>query len=650
MSAAFELLGPEASDDPIGVIPVSVGQWRRSVLDAKVDARLSAWAVARGIVAAKALDDDASLDRGLRLASMAFVAEVRLTCGSLRLLATLDPGTSGAPRLAHEWQTVLLEDAQLALEAAVDKLEPPPPPALLSDQLDVRDEGEQDVLYDLFGVPADELIDETGSFCDTRVLASYRLRLGQLQHVCDPIMGLVAERPPSVFTAVSAVRDLATSTSPLITLWAAREIRSRILDAFDADPMHARSILSEAAKDGDKEWESFRRMQRCLRRAEDLKDSSSGTEAEYAIAILEAYRHMAEGITRRWVGVLLRLSGLKEAPGIGAISEPATSRLGELGARIAVALVPAMRNAEAHDDFVFDEDSGQLVSEDAAFDPEQILARLTDLDILQRGLIVGRLAAFADQPALAERGPGTVEDLSPGSALVFARQRFGDAGQQVRSFVRDRDRLEVVIDDLRPEACNPCFVALTQTAHVLTTVRHFAVRVRGKNRPVIDLPASVLEQNWEAFELAANCFPDGLPQVTFLPCTTWCRLSCETVEEAARFAAWFALNDASHAILDANASIVEYRRIPARFAVVIAAGAATVRLLPEGPHLDHLLRAIRIVQAAERVLLRDPEGAAVRVLTNRIFGMGDDLGGPFAVLPTLDTTPLQEGSFPHEIS
>ena len=301
-----------------------------------------------------------------------------------------------------------------------------------------------------------------------------------------------------------------------------------------------------------------------------------------------------------------------------------------------------MRNAEAHDDFVFDEDLGQLVSGDAAFDPQEILARLADLDILQRGLIVGRLAAFADRPKLAEEAPGPMKDFSPGSALIFARQRFGHAGQQVRSFVRDRDRLEVVIDDLRPEASNPCFVALIPTAHVLTTVRHFSVRIQGLDRPIIDLPASVLAE-LGGLELAGKGFPDALPQVTFLPCTTWCRLSCEPVEEAARVAAWFALNDAAHAILDANASIIEYQRLPARFAVVAAAGAATVRLLPEGSHLDHLQRCVRIVKAAERVLLRDPRGAAVRVLTDRIFGLREDLGGPFAVLPTLDSAPLQEG-------
>ena len=315
LEAAFDELNSQSSDNPIGVIPVSTGQWRRSVSDAEVDAHLTAWA-AVAIRSSISLDDDASSGRRLRPALIAFAEEVCRTCGSLRLLGTLDPGSPQAPQLADQWQSVLLTDAQLVLEAAVNRRELPPTPVLVG-RLDVNEQEERDILFDIFGVPADQLLDENGSFCDTRVLASYRLRLGQLQNACDPIMGLVAERPPSVFTAVSAVRDLATSTSPLITLWAAREIRSRILVAFHETPEQACGILSEAAKDGDKEWKSFRRIQRCLRRAEAVRNSPSGTEAEYAVAILEAYRHMAEGITRRWVGVLLRLSGLKKARGLG---------------------------------------------------------------------------------------------------------------------------------------------------------------------------------------------------------------------------------------------------------------------------------------------------------------------------------------------
>jgi hypothetical protein len=321
-----------------------------------------------------------------------------------------------------------------------------------------------------------------------------------------------------------------------------------------------------------------------------------------------------------------------------------------LGLRIDAALSPAMRNAEAHDDFAFDEDSGRLVSGDAAFDPQEILERLTDLVALQRGLIVGRLAAFADQSELSNETSDPILDLSPSTALLFARQRFGHAGQQVRSFVRNRDRLDIVIDDIRWEACNPCFVALTQTARVpaLSTVKRFTVRVQGRDDPIIDLPAGVLHENWDVFELAARYFPDGLPQATFLPCTTWCRLACESSDDAARAAAWLALNDAQHALNDAELSEQERARLKARFAVVLAATSSTVRVLPEGSYLAPIRRAERVLRASASAIGRpDPYGSVL----DRVLGVRNKIGGPPAVLPTLDPSPLVgQGSYPHPTS
>ena len=577
---------------------------------------------------------------------MRLAVAARKVCDSLEILATLELDESEAPTVANSWRRLLAQDAQALLSAAIEKTEPPTAPHWPT-LPDVADDDDRDVLLAAFAIPAEDLIDDDGAFCDTRVIAAYRLRLRELQEACDPIMRLVSERPPSVFTAVSAVRDLATTKSPFVTLWGAIDIRSRILDAFNADPVHTRTVLADAAQEGDKEWVTFLRLRECLRRAEAARARAAGTEREYAISILEAYKHMAEGHTRRWVGVLLRLGGLEgPVPTVGGLAEPVLGRLGELGSHIEAALRPALRNAEAHDDFTFDEETGLLVVGDATFHPDEILARLTELDILQRALIVGRLAAFADQPELGS-APRRASDSS---AMNFARQRFGHAGQHVRSFVRDRDRLDLVIDDLGSEACNPCFVALAQAAQALPTVRRFTVRIPSRDDPVIDITSSVLHENWGVFELAVKDFPDALPQVTFLPSLTWARLACESVDETARAAAWMALNEATHAILDANAAPVEFQRLPARFGVVIAATTSTIRLLPEGRHLDDLIRARRITLATANVLARDPHGLATTVLTDRIFGLRDRLGGPVAVLPTLDPTPLREGSYPHAVS
>jgi hypothetical protein len=652
LKVAVDGLPVNADPSPgIGCLPVTGAQWNRSVADADVDTLLSRYLDDRLRLTSNLNATEVDLDRHLRPAAADVVSAAGAICESLRLLAVLNPGDSGPPEVADDWGRLVSKDAHALLAAALDGTEPPPPPAWPAFS-EVPSDEDRDVLVDMFGIGAEDLRDDEGTFCDTRVLAAFRLRLPDLKRRCDPILSLVAEHPPSVFTAVSAARDLATSTSPWVTLAGAREIRKRILDSFDADPALARDVLAEAAREGDEEWMAFERLQGCLLRAERARSHASGTERDYAVAILEAYRHMADGITRRCIRTLLCLSGINQPPRtVGALGPPAVARLGDFGARIERALMPVMRNAEAHDDFSFDEDSGLLVLDDAAVEPDEILAHLTELDVLQRAFIVGRLAAFADQPGLvADVLPDPRVQSSASSALVFARQRFGHAGQRVRSFVRDRDRLNVVVDGLESEACNPCFVALTQAAQVLPTVTRFSVLVTGRNAPVIDLPSSVLHENWKVFLLAAKWFPDALPQETFLPCLAWSRLACESVEDAVQASAWLALNDACHAILDSEADSTELRRLPGRFGTIVAATSSTMRLLPDASHEGPLAKVQRLILATGNVFARDPHGMATSVLVDRIFSLRDALGGPVAVLPTLDPTPLQGGSFPHAVS
>jgi hypothetical protein len=649
LRAAIEALpAVEGLPESVGRVPITTEQWIRGSTDVDLDGLRARYLKSRLWFLSILKQSDHDLTRQLRPAAINLASVAQEACEGLQVLATFDPGSTDHPKVADHWRRLLAEDAKGLLAAAISQVEPPSLPHWPPFP-DVEDDGSRDVLMIMFGIPVDELTDDQGAFCDSRVLAHFRLRLSELQQRCDPIMKLVAERPPSVFTAVSAVRDLATSASPWMTLLGAREVRLCILKSFDSDPSFTRRVLADAAKEGDQEWMSFDRLQSCIRRAEATRKGSR----DFAVATLEAYRHMAEGITRRWVQTLLRLSGLSNPPQtVGAMTEPAVAHLGRLGRQVEGALIPMLRNAEAHDDFSFDENTGSLVLGDLTVDPDEIVPRLRELDVLARAFIIGRLAAFADQPKLGANIPAdTSVHSSASSALVFARQRFGHAGQRVRRFVRDRDRLDIAVDGLKAESCNPCFVALTQTAQVLPTITRFTVEVAGRDSPVIDLPSSVLHENWRTFLLACEWFPDALPPETFLPSLAWCRLACESMEDATRASAWWALNDAGHAINDAYANSMERQRLSARFALVAAAISSTIRVMPEESQSGVLAKVQRLIRAIGDVHSRDPYGVAMGVLRERIFSFHDELGGPFAVLPTLDPAPPpQEGSFPHAVS
>ena len=121
------------------------------------------------------------------------------------------------------------------------------------------------------------------------------------------------------------------------------------------------------------------------------------------------------------------------------------------------------------------------------------------------------------------------------------------------------------------------------------------------------------------------------------------------MEEAARAAAWMTLNDAQHAILDAEAAPLELLRLPDRLRLVEAAVTATVRLLPQGLDLDSPVRARRMAHANANALADGGRNTiATNVLMDGILRGHDRLGRPPAVLPTLDTSPLGEGSYPHD--
>ena len=646
LGPALETLESLSREAAQGVVPITGRQWRRSVMDADLDGCRAAYCAAR-TPATSALDRHGSgVSRRLRPAVLELAARASDLCGRLEILAALNPGDQAAPRAAEAWRQAIVDDLRIVLFAAIEDAAVP----VLSARPSLPDcaAENRDVLLAAFGVPSDELVDDEGSFSDTRLIAAYRLRLPRLQMACDRILTLVAEHPPSVFTAASGARDVVTSASPGLTLWAARDIRSRILDAYAADFERTARILASAWTEMDKESLSFSRLRDRVRRA-----SEATTQRERSIALLEAYKHMAEGLTRRWVAVLLRLTGMDETgphPTLGTLGESATARLGLLGAPLNSALLPAVRNAEAHEDLDFDEDTGNLVVGDTTVGFAAVLDCLTELDTLQRAWIVGRLAAFADSPELG-LAVGRQGTHRPRTAdFAFAKERFGHAGQRLRSFTRDRDQLEIVIDRLEADACGPCFLAMTQAAAILHGITRFMVRLPGRDDPVIDLPATALHSNLPVLQLAAANFPDGLPQATFLPCLTWCRLACEPVDEAARVAAWLTLNDAQHAVLDAEANpMAEAPRLRVRLRVVAAAAATTGDLLPRGNHLDVLFRAVRIVENCERALAGGVRSAAVDVLLDNIVRTRDRLGGPPAILPTLDATPLSEAAYPHKM-
>jgi hypothetical protein len=643
-SAANEIADLPAAV-PTNVIAVTAEQWRRSLADAELSALLDDYAECRRVAVHRGADSHgAAIGRSLRPAALALASVARDASGRLAILIALAPKDRAAPAAAATWRRAVISDAARVIAALIAGENAPAQTSwpIVPEVADAH----RDVLLAAFGIPGDDLRDASGSFSTARLLAAYRLRLPILQSACDRVLSLVGDQPPSVFSGLASARDLVTSPSPFTTIATARQIRGMLLAAFDSDPDRATRVLAETWNERDKQWASIQRLADRLRRVR-----SAESQRDRQIALAEAYKHMVEGLTRRWVWALLRLSGLDgDPPGVGQLLEPAVARLGPIGPLLERWLLVLARNAEAHEDIEFDEDAGVLLAGETRIEHELLSTSLEGLDILQRGWEAGLLAAVHDRPGLAGATLARATKVSRSFSLEMAKQRFGHAGQTVRSFRRDGQRVDVELESLRAEACNPCFVALLQSAAILPNVTRFVVHVGDPPRPVIDLPVSVLQANWPVFVAAGQRFPRGLPQSTFVPCLTWARLASEPVEDAALVAAWMVLNDSQHAIVDAEATTQEARVLPHRLQLAAAAGAATISLLPDGSHMSALRQAVRVGESTALVVAHGGGGVAAEVLLDRVLRLRDRLALRPAVLPTLDSTPMAESGYPHLIS
>jgi hypothetical protein len=112
--------------------------------------------------------------------------------------------------------------------------------------------------------------------------------------------------------------------------------------------------------------------------------------------------------------------------------------------------------------------------------------------------------------------------------------------------------LQVRLDDSTPAIFEPILLATLQANELVPGVTRWQISLRARDGWGIDLPTTVLRENWSVFVRAARWFAE-IPQETFLPCVAWAHLAVELPGAALRAAAWHKLNDLQHAIDEAEA-------------------------------------------------------------------------------------------------
>jgi hypothetical protein len=359
------------------------------------------------------------------------------------------------------------------------------------------------------------------------------------------------------------------------------------------------------------------------------------------MAELSAYRIMVEGQLRPWAWALLRLAGAQgEMPMVADLRDRLAASDEPLHRHLATAVIPVLRNADAHEEAYFDHLRGQLAVGDQLVDPASVRSANIELAAIDAGVEMALACAFGQVAAVARAYSVKAGDpLTVTEALSQAEQRYGHAGLHVWSLQRTRSTVQVRLDEIDPlRSSNPCFLATLQANELVAGVTRWQIGLRAHDGWVIDLPSTVLRANWPVFERAAHWFRE-IPQETFLPCVTWSRLSVELPGAALRAAAWLALNDLQHAIDDAEAlPMADMAWFERRVQNVINACAATLAVMPteEAQPLEvalDLARKIRLSLAG--MSLARP----LEVLIDDVLRERDRLPAP-PVIPTIDPRPL----------
>jgi hypothetical protein len=262
------------------------------------------------------------------------------------------------------------------------------------------------------------------------------------------------------------------------------------------------------------------------------------------------------------------------------------------------------------------------------------------------GAEAGWAAACAESRPLREAMSDEVEDPL---ALRhrYAVSHFGTNGLRLVDWRATDSWFGATIEDLPPSRLNQCMQALVWCSEILPEVEYFQVSVVGAAAPAIEVARYPLQETYRLWWLARPWF-SVMPMSVFLAVNTAARLKIEPAEDAARAAAWLALNDAILA-LDLPTDVEttgsgEFVELGRRCRVAAEGARLSVRLTGNsGASVLH--KVVRLLeQAAAAAQSGNPP--RIRKCYDRLFALFDTLE-PVPVLPSLEPPDTERRSAGH---
>jgi hypothetical protein len=639
------------------VIPVTREQWLNALEDARLSERSATLITSSGeLLSAAHCTDGRKAARDLQIASGVLAETLSSLREDLVLLSALKPAAGGL----ESFQNAAVKLATATASAAIRAPYPGTLDGELLAELDatqtqVRGSGPfvDDPLETALGLPLNELRDDHGVFSSARLLGAYRGRYDELQHQLHTVLLAVTDNPPDLLDALHPAGGLLLTDRPFLALKAAiavKELFEQTLNSDSARLTPLRTLKLRVTRSAASHV-GIVATNRAIREA--------STDAERAHLTLDLYRRMVESQLRPWAWTLLQVRGRSapRPPELGPLRDLLQADGHLLLAEMAVAILPAARNAAAHEDYLWDDDKHVLAVGEDTVD----IATLEDAIERAYSLMCGAECAWSCARWTSAKFAAILDATDPPGHLVApldehaALSHFGTNGLLPRATQLSRATWTVTLEEIPFSLINPCFQALVWSAQLLRRANRFQVLLPGREQPVIDIQRSVLEANWLVWQ-HARATMESMPQSTFLPANAWTRLAVEVPESAAQAVAWLAANDAVDACEESEATdhpsgprtdVMAIRgraaRLALRLEIIVTAIGATLTVLPAdacGP-LETVLETVEPAAYWAAWIAAGHMPGPLHTYIEQLYTF--HAGWPVAsVLPTLDPTPLDQ--------
>ncbi len=632
---------------PAASIPASPDGWSSSLADL---AFLRAVDDLAGFVEQVGSAFFASDASGLRIASIRLADGVAATTHDLWCLASLRPADAGAVERLRAAVSARARESLCAIATgrAVDvpgfraELK-----ARYRDLVAFSTATDEDPCQAAFGVPAASPENAWRIPGTVRVLTAFHGRSDELGEVLDVVLGVFPVRPEHPFDAIRAAWALVNAPRQLNAVKAAVGVYRLVEQGMAVDPVGTATPLRELMWRVDRSAANNRSMNLTVRTLREVR-----TEDEQAMVALDLYRKTVEGQLRPWAATLLRIRGrrLVRTPELTALREHLLNDGHPLLASAAAPILRVARNAAAHEDYAWDDANQRLTIGDSTVTREELKAATDQAYSFMSGAESGWACARAASPELGRLldspGPGTRPRILDEHRAVAA---FGGFGLHVMGYRYEHGEFVVELAVLPADQVPYCCEAILMASQYLADAVRVTVTTRdGRQAPVFDVGRSVLDVAWTARQ-SANDLSIGLTPSTFLPLLAAARCAAETPQDAARAAAWFAVNDLVVAfdemrgVLHSEAGVGP--DVLAEHLVMTTAGLeATAAVLPHTAHRP--VRRILTLAGRMTEALRSTDGDAARdsrldVLAAGARALRDRWPVP-ALLPNAPTAKGQE--------